>query len=80
MKAVLLDDFGGADKLRLGEIEAPIPGPEQVLIDVRAAAVNRPDIVQREGRYPPPPGESPILGLECAGTVAAVGSQVRKSR
>ena len=80
MKAVLLDGFGGAETLRLGEIEAPIPGPEQVLIDVRAAAVNRPDIVQREGRYPPPPGESAILGLECAGTVAAVGSKVRRHK
>lgn len=80
MKAILLDDFGGADKLRPGEIEAPIPAPDQILIDVRAAAVNRPDIVQREGRYPPPPGESPILGLECAGIVAAVGHAVRRHR
>jgi putative PIG3 family NAD(P)H quinone oxidoreductase len=80
VKAVLLDGFGGAEKLRLGEIEAPTPAPDQILIDVRAAAVNRPDIVQREGRYPPPPGESAILGLECAGTVAAVGQGVRRHR
>lgn len=76
----MLDGFGGADKLRLGEAEAPTPAPDQILIDVRAAAVNRPDIVQREGRYPPPPGESPILGLECAGTVAAVGQAARRHR
>jgi len=80
VKAVLLDGFGGADRLRPGEIEAPVPAPNQILIDVRAAAVNRPDIVQREGHYPPPPGESPILGLECAGTVAAVGQAVRRHR
>lgn len=80
MKAVLLDGFGGPDKLRIGEVEAPIPAPDQILIDVRAAGVNRPDIVQREGRYPPPPGESPILGLECAGTVAAVGRAVTRHR
>ena len=76
----MLDGFGGADKLRLGEIEPPVPAPDQILIDVRATAVNRPDIVQREGRYPPPPGESAILGLECAGTVAAVGAAVRRHR
>jgi len=76
----VLDGFGGADRLRLGDIEPPVPVPDQVLIDVRAAAVNRPDIVQREGHYPPPPGESPILGLECAGTVAAVGQAVKRHR
>ena len=76
----MLDGFGGADKLRLGEIEPPVPAPDQILIDVRAAAVNRPDIIQREGRYPPPPGESPILGLECAGTVAAVGRTAMRHR
>ena len=80
MKAILLDGFGGADKLRFGEAKDPGPSADQIVIDVRAAAVNRPDIVQREGRYPPPPGESPILGLECAGTVAAVGQAVRRHR
>jgi putative PIG3 family NAD(P)H quinone oxidoreductase len=80
VKAVLLDGFGGAEKLIPGEIDEPVPAPDQILIDVRAAAVNRPDIVQREGRYPPPPGESPILGLECAGTVAALGRAVRRHR
>jgi putative PIG3 family NAD(P)H quinone oxidoreductase len=77
---VLLDGFGGAEKLRIGEIEAPVPAPDQLLIDVRAAGVNRPDLIQREGHYPPPPGESPTLGLECAGVVAAVGAGVRRHR
>jgi putative PIG3 family NAD(P)H quinone oxidoreductase len=76
MKAVLMDKFGPADVLGIGEIATPAPGPDQVLIEVRAAAVNRPDIIQREGHYPPQPGESEILGLECAGTVAAVGANV----
>jgi putative PIG3 family NAD(P)H quinone oxidoreductase len=80
VKAVLLDGFGGPDKLRIGEVQEPTPAPDQILIDVRAAGVNRPDIVQREGHYPPPPGESPILGLECAGTVAAVGKAVSRHR
>jgi NADPH2:quinone reductase len=75
---VLMDGHGAAGTLCVGEVETPVPAPDQVLIDVRAAAVNRPDIIQREGRYPPPPGESPILGLECAGTVAAVGGEVRR--
>lgn len=58
------------------ETDIPAPGPDQVLIRVRASSVNRPDIMQREGRYPPPPGESEILGLECAGTIEAAGELV----
>jgi putative PIG3 family NAD(P)H quinone oxidoreductase len=76
MKAVLMDGFGTADVLGIAQIAVPAPGPDQVLIEVRAAAVNRPDIIQRQGHYPPPPGESEILGLECAGTVAALGTNV----
>ena len=64
MKAVVLDGFGGPEVLRIGESEAPVPKHGQVLIEVAATSVNRPDILQREGRYPPPPGESPLLGLE----------------
>jgi NADPH2:quinone reductase len=71
-----MDGFGSADVLRLDEVAAPVPGPGQILIQVAAASVNRPDIIQREGHYPPPPGESEILGLECAGTVVAVGANV----
>lgn len=69
MKAVLLDDFGGADVLYLGEADRPVPKDDQLLIKVAASSVNRPDLVQRQGLYPAPPGESEILGLEVAGWV-----------
>jgi putative PIG3 family NAD(P)H quinone oxidoreductase len=62
--------------LKLGEAETPVAGPGRVLIRVHATSVNRPDAVQRQGNYPPPPGESPLLGLEAAGTVEAVGAGV----
>jgi putative PIG3 family NAD(P)H quinone oxidoreductase len=77
MRAVLIDEFGGADVLRIGEAETPSPGPGQVLVEVAATSVNRPDIVQREGNYPPPKGDSEILGLEVAGTVKALGAGVK---
>jgi len=80
VKAVVADGFGGADVLRLSEIDRPEPGPGQILIRVAATSVNRPDIVQREGHYPPPPGASGILGLECAGSVSAVGEGVESPR
>lgn len=76
MKAILLNGFGGPEVLTLGDAEPPAIEPGRVLIRVRTTSVNRPDIVQRQGNYPPPPGESPILGLEAAGTVAAVGPGV----
>jgi NADPH:quinone reductase len=76
MKALLLDGFGGPEVLKLERTEAPTAGPGRVLIRVAATSVNRPDVVQRQGHYPPPPGESPILGLEAAGTVAGVGPGV----
>ncbi len=76
MKAVLQKSFGGADVMYLGEQEDPVPGRGQVLIRVVTTSVNRPDIVQREGNYPPPKGESDVLGLEVAGTIAAVGDGV----
>jgi putative PIG3 family NAD(P)H quinone oxidoreductase len=71
---------GGADALELGSATVPEPGPGQVLIRVRAAGVNRPDILQREGRYPPPPGASEILGLEVAGEVAQLGEGAARWR
>ena len=77
MKAVLMDGFGGAEVLRVGEAEKPVPGEGQVLIEVAATSVNRPDIVQRLGNYRPPPGESEVLGLEVAGVVAELGPGVR---
>lgn len=73
----MLDGFGGPERMRLGEAPAPGLAPHQVLIRVAAASVNRPDVLQREGHYPPPPGESEILGLECAGTIEQVGAGVR---
>jgi putative PIG3 family NAD(P)H quinone oxidoreductase len=76
MKAVLLGGFGGRDVLRLGEVERPRPAEGQVLVEVAATSINRPDLVQREGKYPPPPGDSDILGLEVAGTIAELGPGV----
>ncbi len=76
MKAVLLEDFGGPEVLYLGEAATPAPQAEQVLIRVMATSINRPDIVQRQGNYPAPPGESEILGLEVAGVVEGLGDHV----
>ncbi|MFQ5994817.1 MAG: NAD(P)H-quinone oxidoreductase [Acidiferrobacterales bacterium] len=76
MKAVLLDGFGGVDVLRVGEAERPSIAQGQVLVKVLATSVNRPDIIQRQGNYPPPKGESEILGLEVAGTIEEIGSDV----
>jgi putative PIG3 family NAD(P)H quinone oxidoreductase len=76
VKAVLLDGFGGPEVLKVGEAPEPVADAGRVLIRVVATSVNRPDAIQRQGHYPPPPGESPILGLEAAGTVLAVGPQV----
>jgi NADPH2:quinone reductase len=74
MKAVEIAAPGGPDVLRLGERPVPAPGQGEVLVKVAAAGVNRPDVEQRKGTYPPPPGASDIPGLEIAGTVAALGS------
>lgn len=76
MKAVLMDGFGGVDVLKIGEAARPVPAEGQVLVKVIATTVNRPDLVQREGKYPPPPGDSEILGLEVAGTIEEVGAGV----
>ncbi len=76
MRAIAPPQKGEA--LRLIETPRPNPGPGQILIRVRAAGVNRPDLVQRAGAYPPPPGASPILGLEAAGEVAALGEGVAR--
>jgi NADPH:quinone reductase len=67
---------GGPDVLRAAERPDPVPGAGELLIRVEAAGVNRPDVMQRAGKYPPPPGASDILGLEVAGTVAALGPGV----
>lgn len=76
MRHIAMVGTGGPEVLALAEAPVPEPGPGEVLIEVHAAGVNRPDIAQREGRYPPPPGASPILGLEVAGVIAALGPGV----
>ncbi|MFN3428570.1 MAG: NAD(P)H-quinone oxidoreductase [Candidatus Sericytochromatia bacterium] len=73
MRHIAMSGPGGPEVLSPAEGPVPTPGPGEVLIRVEAAGVNRPDVVQREGKYPPPPGASPILGLEVAGTIAALG-------
>jgi putative PIG3 family NAD(P)H quinone oxidoreductase len=73
MKAIEIARPGGADVLRLTDRPVPKPGPGEVLVRVAAAGVNRPDVLQRMGLYPPPPGASDIPGLEIAGTIVAAG-------
>lgn len=73
MRAIEISRYGGPDVLRPADRPAPVPGPGEVRIDVAAAGVNRPDLMQREGRYPPPKGASDLPGLEVAGTIAALG-------
>ncbi|MGE7413218.1 NAD(P)H-quinone oxidoreductase [Methylobacterium tarhaniae] len=77
MTLVALDRPGDPDAMTIGSGPVPRPGRDEVLIRVAAAGVNRPDVQQRKGLYPPPPGASPILGLEVAGTVAGLGEDVR---
>lgn len=73
MKAILFNDFGTPDVLYFGDAARPVPEAGQVLIKVAASSVNRPDLVQREGKYPAPKGESSILGLEVSGVVSDIG-------
>lgn len=80
MKAVLLSGFGGVDVLRIGESPDPVPNDDELLVRVRATALNRADLLQRRGKYPPPEGASPILGLEMAGEVIVAGRAVREYR
>jgi len=80
MRAILIREPGDETVLHLGEVPAPALGPADVRIRVTATAVNRADLMQRQGMYPPPPGASDVLGLECAGTVAEVGAAVRGFR
>ncbi len=77
MHAIKLREPGGPDNLEWVEVPDPRPGPGEVLLDVAASAVNRADLLQRQGNYPPPPGASDILGLECSGTVAELGEGVQ---
>lgn len=76
MRAVTATEPGGPEVLTVTDLPDPEPGPGEVLIDVAATAVNRADLLQRQGFYPPPPGASDVIGLECSGTVAALGEGV----
>jgi tumor protein p53-inducible protein 3 len=77
MRAVVMREPGNEDVLTIGDVPAPTLGPSDVRIRVTAAAVNRADLLQRQGLYPPPPGASEVLGLECAGEVVERGAEVR---
>lgn len=76
MRAVVVSSPGGPETMSWSVVPDVVPGPGELLLDVVAAGVNRADVLQREGHYPPPPGASQTLGLECSGTVAALGDGV----
>jgi putative PIG3 family NAD(P)H quinone oxidoreductase len=76
MRAVVIAEPGGPEVLHLRDVPDPVPGPGDVLVSITAAGVNRADLMQRQGFYPPPPGAPPYPGLECAGRVTAVGADV----
>jgi putative PIG3 family NAD(P)H quinone oxidoreductase len=78
VRAVTVPTPGGPEALTIEERPDPQPGPGEVVLDVVASAVNRADLMQRRGHYPPPPGASDVLGLECSGTVRAVGEGVER--
>ncbi len=73
MRAVVVSEPGGPEVLQLAEVPDPVAGPGEVVIDIVAAGVNRADLLQRQGHYPPPPGAPPYPGLECSGRVAGLG-------
>jgi putative PIG3 family NAD(P)H quinone oxidoreductase len=76
MKAVVITEFGGPEVLQVREVPDPVAGPGEVVIDVAASAINRADLLQRMGHYPPPPGAAQWPGLECSGTISEVGAGV----
>ncbi|RJQ91980.1 NAD(P)H-quinone oxidoreductase [Amycolatopsis panacis] len=76
MQAITIREPGGPDVLEWTEVPDPRPGPGEVLLEVVASAVNRADLLQRQGNYPPPPGASQVLGLECSGVIAELGEGV----
>lgn len=76
MRAVVVTETGGPEVLQIREVPDPEPAPDEVVLDVAATAVNRADLLQRQGNYPPPPGAPSYLGLECSGTIAALGEAV----
>jgi putative PIG3 family NAD(P)H quinone oxidoreductase len=76
MRAILFDSFGSEDVLHLGETAPPPLGRDELRVAVHATAINRADLLQRQGHYPPPPGASEILGMECSGVVQEIGAKV----
>ncbi|MBE7189633.1 NAD(P)H-quinone oxidoreductase [Jatrophihabitans endophyticus] len=76
MRAVIVAEPGGPEVLSIGEVPDPTPGSDEVIVQVAAAGLNRADLLQRQGNYPPPPGASDIIGMECSGTVVETGDQV----
>ncbi len=80
MKAIIVQSPGGAEQLKLGAAEKPVPRKNELLVKVEATALNRADILQRQGKYPPPKGASNILGLEISGTVVDIGNEVAKHK
>src|SRR5690349_4312774 len=76
MKAVVITEFGGPEVLAVRDVPEPEAGPGEVVIDIAATAVNRADLLQRAGHYPPPAGAPSWPGLECSGTISAVGTEV----
>ncbi|WP_282794823.1 NAD(P)H-quinone oxidoreductase [Streptomyces sp. CC224B] len=76
MHAITISEPGGPEALQWAEVPDPVPGEGEVLVDVAASAVNRADLLQRQGFYDPPPGASPYPGLECSGRIAALGPGV----
>lgn len=76
MHAIVVAEPGGPEVMQWAEVADPVPGPGEVLIDITATSVNRADLLQRQGFYPPPPGASDLLGLECSGTISALGEGV----
>jgi putative PIG3 family NAD(P)H quinone oxidoreductase len=78
VRAVIAPEPGGPEALVVADLPDPVPGSGEVVIDLAATAVNRADTLQRQGHYPPPPGASQVLGLECSGVVSAVGPDVER--
>ena len=76
MRAVVVTEPGEPEVLAVQEVPDPVAGPGEVIVRVAAAALNRADVLQRQGNYPPPPGAPPYLGMECSGTVEALGDSV----
>ncbi|MFN7027526.1 MAG: alcohol dehydrogenase catalytic domain-containing protein, partial [Pseudorhizobium sp.] len=78
MRYVDLSSAGGPEVMQMATGPVPQPRPGEIIVQVEAAGVNRPDVAQRAGKYPPPKDASPILGLEVAGTIVALGEGVRE--